>query len=139
MFHGSDFLNRSLISAVGALSNGGIVAAFGAFYYPYLPELGGYITSLCAIGTVMVALGFAAAAISHNVRTLVQLRRHRILTDLQLATIIGCQGVLVGFGAGILIHVLWPILPEYFPQRGGLAQGVMFACKSLARTLLEAC
>ena len=73
VFHGNEFLNRSLISVVGSLSNGGIVAALGAFYYPYLSQLRGHITSLCAAGAVLVALGFAAAALSHNVKTLEQL------------------------------------------------------------------
>jgi MFS family permease len=34
---------------------------------------------------------------------------------------------LVGIGSGILLYVLSPILPEYFPDRSGLAQGTMFA------------
>ena len=71
--HGNEFSNRPLISSVGSLSNGGIVATFGAFYYPYLSQLGGYITSLCAVSTVLVVLGFAGAALSHNVRNLMEL------------------------------------------------------------------
>jgi hypothetical protein len=33
----------------------------------------------------------------------------------------------VGIGAGVLLYLLTPILPEYFPERSGLAQGTMFA------------
>ncbi|RMZ74354.1 monocarboxylate transporter [Pyrenophora seminiperda CCB06] len=114
VFQGNEYLNRPLISAIGALGNGGLVAVFGAFYYPYLSKLGGHITSLCAAGSVLVVLGLGAAALGHN-----------------LATILGCQGVLVGLGSGILTNVLLPILPEYFPERAGLAQGVMFAFVAL--------
>ncbi|EDU48250.1 Major Facilitator Superfamily protein [Pyrenophora tritici-repentis] len=111
---GDDFLNRPLISTVGSMSSGGLVAAFGIFYYPYLPVLGCHVRSLCAAATAFVTLGFFGASMSHN-----------------LASIIGCQGTLVGIGSGILIYVLGPILPEYFPQRGGLAQGVMYASAAL--------
>ncbi|KAE8867953.1 hypothetical protein PTNB29_01864 [Pyrenophora teres f. teres] len=111
---GTDFLSRPLISTVGSLSSGGIVAAFGIFYYHHLPALGGHVTYLCAGCTVLVTLGFGGPALSHN-----------------LATIIGCQGMLVGIGTGILTSVLGTILPEYFPQRSGLAQGVMYASSAL--------
>ncbi|KAG9185912.1 hypothetical protein G6011_07243 [Alternaria panax] len=110
----SELSQRPLISAIGSLGNGGLVAAFGVFYYPHLPRLGGHVRYLCGLGTAFITIGFAAAAGSHN-----------------LATLVGCQGVLVGIGAGILNYVLAPILPEYFPQRSGLAQGVMFACGGL--------
>ncbi|KAL1792540.1 hypothetical protein ACET3X_009047 [Alternaria dauci] len=110
----SELSQRPLISAIGSLGNGGLVATFGLFYYPYLPRLGGHVKYLCGLGTAFITIGFAAAAGSHN-----------------LATLVGCQGVLVGIGAGILNYVLAPILPEYFPQRSGLAQGVMFACGGL--------
>ena len=55
-----------------------------------------------------------------------------LTTTAQIWTQLGCQGVLVGIGTGILIHVLAPILPEYFPQHSGLAQGTMYACKCIA-------
>ncbi|KAF1834580.1 MFS general substrate transporter [Decorospora gaudefroyi] len=114
----SDQSQRAMISTIGSFGNGGLVAIFGAFYYPYLPKLGGHVRSVCAIGAALIALGFAIAAGSRN-----------------LATLVGCQGVLVGLGAGILIYVLAPILPEYFPQRSGLAQGAMFAFAALGGTI----
>ncbi|KAH6870765.1 major facilitator superfamily domain-containing protein [Alternaria rosae] len=109
---------RPLISAIGSLGNGGLFAAFGVLYYPHLPQLGGHVRYLCGLGTALIAIGFAAAAGSHN-----------------LATLVACQGLLVGLGAGIHIYLLGPILPEYFSQRSGLAQGIMFACAALGSTV----
>lgn len=122
---------RPLISAVGSLGNGGLVAAFGLFYYPHLPRLGGHVKYLCGLGTAFITIGFAAAAGSHNVSKVLQVPAPQLLTTIQLATLVACQGFLVGIGAGILNYVLAPILPEYFPQRSGLAQGAMFACGGL--------
>jgi hypothetical protein len=58
---------RPLISTIGSLGNGGLFAAFGVFYYPHLPRLGGLVKYLCGVGTAFIAIGFAAAACSHNV------------------------------------------------------------------------
>jgi len=63
----TELSKRPLISAIGSLGNGGLFAAFGVFYYPHLPQLGGYVRYLCGLGTAFVAIGFAAAARSHNV------------------------------------------------------------------------
>lgn len=59
---------RSLISAVGSLGNGGLVAVFGIFYYPYLPRVGKWIQLLCFARTTLIAIGLAMASISHSVR-----------------------------------------------------------------------
>ncbi|KAI4632441.1 uncharacterized protein J4E87_001914 [Alternaria ethzedia] len=53
----------------------------------------------------------------------------------KLATLVACQGLLVGLGTGIHIYLLGPILPEYFPQRSGLAQGIMFGFAALGSTV----
>lgn len=58
---------RALISAIGSLGNGGLVAIFGIFYYPHLPQIGKYIRTLCFAGTFFVGLGMAAAVAAHNV------------------------------------------------------------------------
>jgi len=63
----AELFQRPLISAIGSLGNGGLFAAFGVFYYPHLPQLGGHIRYLCGLGTVFVAIGFAAAVASHKV------------------------------------------------------------------------
>jgi MFS family permease len=131
----TELSRRPFISAIGSLGNGGLVAALGVFYYPHLPQMGGYIRCLCGLGTAFVAVGYAAAAGSHNVSTSIPLFSCQLLTGIQLATLVGCQGVLVGLGTGILIYVLGPILPEYFPRRSGLAQGVMFACAAIGSTV----
>ncbi|KAF2848813.1 MFS general substrate transporter [Plenodomus tracheiphilus IPT5] len=113
-----DMAERALLSSIGSLGNGGIVAIFAVFYYPHLPEIGKSIRLLCFVGTLLVALGFGTASLSHNIWTLV-----------------GCQGLLVGVGTGLLINVLAPILPEYFPHRSGLAQGTMYASAALGGTV----
>lgn len=58
---------RALISTIGSLGNGGIVAAFAVFYYPHLPQLGMHIRTLCSVGTVLIVAGFAIAAASRSV------------------------------------------------------------------------
>lgn len=58
---------RALISAIGSLGNGGIVAVFGILYYPRLPLLGKQIGTLCGFGTACVAIGLATAVTSRNV------------------------------------------------------------------------
>ncbi|KAL5116033.1 hypothetical protein ACEQ8H_006044 [Pleosporales sp. CAS-2024a] len=63
---------RALVSAIGSLGNGGMIAMFAVWH------------------------------------------------------LFATQGVLVGIGSGILIYVMAPILPEYFPERSGLAQGTMY-------------
>lgn len=110
-----DIAERALISSIGSLGNGGLVAIFAVAYYPHLPRIGKSIRLLCFGGTALVGLGLGTAALSRNIWTL-----------------FGCQGLLVGVGTGILINVLAPILPEYFPRRSGLAQGTMYACACLA-------
>ncbi|KAI4625617.1 hypothetical protein J4E80_002749 [Alternaria sp. BMP 0032] len=131
----TELSKRPLISAIGSLGNGGLFAAFGVFYYPHLPQLGGHVRSLCGLGTAFVVIGFATAVASHKVSKASQLLSHQSLTRTQLATLVACQGLLVGLGTGIHIYLLGPILPEYFPQRSGLAQGVMFACAALGSTV----
>ncbi|KAI4949199.1 hypothetical protein J4E91_005663 [Alternaria rosae] len=131
----TELSQRPLISAIGSLGNGGFFAAFGVLYYPHLPQLGGHVRYLCGLGTALIAIGFAAAAGSHNVSKTSQLVSRQSLTRTQLATLVACQGLLVGLGTGIHIYLLGPILPEYFPQRSGLAQGIMFACAALGSTV----
>ncbi|KAH3910119.1 hypothetical protein HBI56_223560 [Parastagonospora nodorum] len=106
--------DRALISAIGSLGNGGIVAVFAVLYYPHLPQLGIHVRYLCSFGTACIVLGLAAAAASHSVW-------HLFVT----------QGLLVGIGAGVLLYVLAPILPEYFPDRSGLAQGTMYTAAAV--------
>ncbi|KAH7090608.1 hypothetical protein FB567DRAFT_465910 [Paraphoma chrysanthemicola] len=101
---------RGLISCIGSFSNGGIVALFAVVYYPYLPRIGAHIKLLCCIGSVLIVLGLSMAALCRN-----------------LVQLFACQGLIQGVGAGILLYLLTPILPEYFPERSGLAQGTMFA------------
>ncbi|OAL50039.1 MFS general substrate transporter [Pyrenochaeta sp. DS3sAY3a] len=115
-----DMTKRALISSIGSLGNGGLVAVFGVFYYPHLPQIGRYIRTLCFAGTGFVLLGMATAAAAHNVESL-----------------LACQGILVGLGAGILMFSLAPIVPEYFPCHSGLAQGTTYT-ESLGVTVTYA-
>jgi hypothetical protein len=62
---------RALVSAIGSLGNGGIVAVFAVFYYPWLTRIGAHVRYLCLIGTMCVAVGFATAAASHSVSAFV--------------------------------------------------------------------
>lgn len=64
---------RALVSAIGSLSNGGIVGAFAVFYYPYLTRVGTNVRYVCLIGTMCVVIGLAAAAASHSVSAFVLL------------------------------------------------------------------
>jgi hypothetical protein len=64
-----DLLQRSWISTIGSLGNGGLVAAFGVLYYPHLPKLGGRIKYVCMVGATLIAAGFATATTGHDVRT----------------------------------------------------------------------
>ncbi|KAF2829832.1 MFS general substrate transporter [Ophiobolus disseminans] len=112
-----ELMNRALISAIGSLGNGGIVAVFAVFYYPHLPRIGVHVRTLCFTGTSFVVLGLATAAASQSVWHL-----------------FASQGALVGIGTGILLYVLAPILPEYFPKRSGLAQGTMFTAAAVGGT-----
>lgn len=64
-----DMRQRAAIAAIGSLSNGGIVAAFAMLYYPNLPRIGKHIKTLCYIGTLLISIGFAAAAGSTHVST----------------------------------------------------------------------
>jgi hypothetical protein len=66
---GDELKGRALISAIGSLSNGGIVAVFAVFYYPHLPSIGMHIKSLCSVGTACIVLGLATAAASRSVGT----------------------------------------------------------------------
>ncbi|CBX93380.1 hypothetical protein LEMA_P042810.1 [Plenodomus lingam JN3] len=118
MLRPQDLTQRALLSSIGSLGNGGVVAIFAVLYYPYLPLIGKSIKVVCFIGTVLVALGYGTASLSHYVWTLV-----------------GCQGLLVGVGTGLLINILAPILPEYFSTRSGLAQGTMYASAALGGTV----
>jgi energy-converting hydrogenase Eha subunit C len=59
--------SHALISAIGSLGNGGIVAVFAVLYYPHLPQLGMHVKTLCSIGTVCMVLGYATAISSRNV------------------------------------------------------------------------
>lgn len=47
------------------------------------------------------------------------------------------QGLFVGTGCGIFIYTLNPILPEYFNQHSGLAQGVQMATASAGGATLS--
>jgi len=62
-----ELTTRALISAIGSLGNGGIVAVFAVIYYPHLPRIGMHVKTLCAIGTGCVVIGFATAAASRSV------------------------------------------------------------------------
>jgi hypothetical protein len=62
---------RALVSAIGSLSNGGIVGVFAVLYYPYLTRIGTHVRYLCLIGTTCVVIGLATAAASHSVSALV--------------------------------------------------------------------
>ncbi|KAH8730579.1 major facilitator superfamily domain-containing protein [Phaeosphaeriaceae sp. PMI808] len=108
---------RALISSIGSLGNGGIVAIFAVIYYPHLPQIGQRVRNLCFVGTALIVLGLATAAASHS-----------------LWHLFAFQGVLVGIGTGILLYILAPILPEYFPRHSGLAQGTMYAAAALGGT-----
>ncbi|KAH7075533.1 major facilitator superfamily domain-containing protein [Paraphoma chrysanthemicola] len=110
----SETSSRGLISSIGSFSNGGIVALFAVVYYPHLPRIGAHIRSLCCIGSALIVLGLAMAGLCRN-----------------LVQLFVCQGLIQGVGAGILLYLLTPILPEYFPERSGLAQGTMFAAAAL--------
>lgn len=63
----NDLQERALISSIGSLGNGGIVAVFGILYYPHLPQIGRQIWTLCLFGTAFVTLGLATAAAGHDV------------------------------------------------------------------------
>ncbi|KAJ4368938.1 hypothetical protein N0V83_006020 [Neocucurbitaria cava] len=76
--------------------------------------MGMHVRMLCFAGTVCIALGLATAAAGHS-----------------LWVLFSCQGILVGLGSGILLYILSPILPEYFPRRSGLAQGTMGTAAAL--------
>jgi hypothetical protein len=67
IIHYDELKSRALISAIGSLGNGGMVAVFAIFYYPHLPGIGMHIKSLCSVGTVCIVLGLATAAASHSV------------------------------------------------------------------------
>ncbi|KAF1851959.1 MFS general substrate transporter [Cucurbitaria berberidis CBS 394.84] len=112
-----EMTRRALISSIGSLGNGGLVAVFGVFYYPHLPRIGRHIRTFCFVGTTFITFGLAMAAASHSIWVL-----------------FGCQGILVGLGSGVLNYILSPILPEYFPRRSGLAQGTMYAAAALGGT-----
>lgn len=62
-----DMAERALISSIGSLGNGGIVAVFAVLYYPHLPQIGKSIRLLCFVGTTCVVLGFGTASLSRNV------------------------------------------------------------------------
>jgi len=127
----AELAERALISSIGSLGNGGLVAVFGMFYYPHLPQLGKQIRTLCFVGTICISVGLATATTSRNVRWTFLVTLKHITYSIQVWTLFGCQGIVLGLGAGILINVLAPILPEYFPRRSGLAQGTMYAGKGL--------
>jgi hypothetical protein len=63
----NELQHRALISSIGSLGNGGLVAVFAVFYYPWLTRIGTHVRYLCLIGTMCVAVGFATAAASHSV------------------------------------------------------------------------
>jgi len=62
-----DIAERALISSIGSLGNGGLVAIFAVAYYPHLPRIGKSIRLLCFGGTALVGLGLGTAALSRNV------------------------------------------------------------------------
>jgi hypothetical protein len=61
---------RAFISTIGAFCNGGIVAVFGVFYYPYMPLIGGNVKTICLAGTILIGVGFGVAALSTHVSTM---------------------------------------------------------------------
>lgn len=118
---------RAAIAAIGSLGSGGIVAVFGFWFCPRLPIIGQKVKLVCYVGTFLMSLGLGTAAFSSNVSHLYRLQQNRDAYVLQLPQLIGTQGVLFGVGSGLLCYTLGPILPEYFPQRSGLAQGMAYA------------
>lgn len=80
MLRPQDLTQRALLSSIGSLGNGGVVAIFAVLYYPYLPLIGKSIKVVCFIGTVLVALGYGTASLSHYVN-LRQSSIARALTD----------------------------------------------------------
>lgn len=75
-----EMTRRTLVSSIGSLGNGGLVAVFGIFYYPYLPQLGRHIRTLCFVGTACVTLGLGTAAASRSVRELAPIFERVLLT-----------------------------------------------------------
>lgn len=69
VLHRNEMTQRALISSIGSLGNGGLVAVFGVFYYPRLPQIGGHVRTLCFVGAACVAMGFGLASISRSVST----------------------------------------------------------------------
>jgi len=63
----TDMTQRAVIATIGSLGNGGIVAVFGIFYYPYLPRIGKHVRYLCLLGTLLISAGFGIAASSNKV------------------------------------------------------------------------
>ncbi|KAF1978086.1 MFS general substrate transporter [Bimuria novae-zelandiae CBS 107.79] len=115
-----DQMERAGIAAIQSLGNGGIVAVFAIFFYPYLPCIGRHIRTLCFASTVLAASGFAAAAACNNIWLLVV-----------------TQGLLVGIGNGFFLNVLTAILPEYFGRRSGAAQGAAAAFGCVGAVILS--
>ena len=65
----NEMTKRAVISAIGSLGNGGLVAVLGIFYYPHLPQIGMHVRILCFAGTACITLGLATAAAGHSVRS----------------------------------------------------------------------
>ncbi|KAL5405559.1 hypothetical protein PMIN03_008354 [Paraphaeosphaeria minitans] len=106
-----DQMQRAAIAGIQALGNGGIVAIFAMLFFPRLPLMGRHIKTLCGVAAIFATLGFALAATCTNIWFL-------LLT----------QGLLVGIGNGVFFNVLSAILPEYFTNKAGLAQGSVLSC-----------
>ncbi|KAF1962741.1 MFS general substrate transporter [Byssothecium circinans] len=116
----ADITFRARIATVGSLGNGGIMSVFSLLWMPYLPLLGGHIKMLCAVGTILISVGFGVAA-----------------TSTQLWILLLTQGLMVGLGAGIFISTLQPILADFFGRRVGLAQGISLASASAGGVALS--
>ena len=81
--HPNELTSRALISSIGSLGNGGLVAVFAVIYYPHLPRIGMHVRHLCFIGTAYIVLGLATAAASHSV-SITQFYHDGKLTDSNL-------------------------------------------------------
>lgn len=117
-----DEMKRAAIAAIQSLGNGGIVALFSILFFPRLPEIGRHIKTFCFTAAVLASIGFATAAACSNVsqspgEAESELKQHKIWVLLLT------QGLFVGIGQGVFFNILSTILPEYFEEHAGLAQG----------------
>jgi hypothetical protein len=87
IIHPSETSQRAAIATIGALGNGGIMSVFGVLWCPHLPLFGKHIKKICALGTLLMAMGFGiAAASSHVSSSFSYISFTRILNDLAVAS-----------------------------------------------------